>query len=126
MEVVRIMGGLSAEPMHATAGTVHLVRTPGEALEAFEARAVAAGQASGAGLVVIGGLPEIEDAGGAEAEADALAESIISVAEPEPDPHDCAGFAALVAFADRTGLFTPSPRHLAALALLRGVAEAGG
>jgi len=124
MEVVRIMGGITAEPMHATAGEVHLVRAPGEGLEAFEARAVAAGAASGAGLVVVGGLPNGEGAGGAEAEADALAESSMSVADP--DPHDCAGLAALVAFADRTGLFAPSPRHLAALALLRGAAEAGG
>ncbi len=124
MEVVRIMGGITAEPMHATAGEVHLVRAPGEALDAFEARAVAAGQASGAGLVVIGGLPESEVAEGAEAEADALADTILTASDP--DAHDCAGLAALVAFAQRTGLFTPSPRHLAALALLRGVAEAGG
>jgi hypothetical protein len=85
---------------------------------------VAAGEAAGAGFVIVGGLPDSEDAGGAEAEADALADTILTASDP--DAHDCAALADLVGFADRTGLFRPSPRHLAALALLRGVAEAGG
>ena len=117
---------MPGEPRHATIGTMTLHRARGEALEAFEARTLAAGEASGAGFVVIGGLPDsdIERPCSAEAEADALAEIILTAAEP--DAHDCAALADLVAFAQRTGLFTPSPRHLAALEMLRSVAEADG
>jgi hypothetical protein len=68
-------------------------------------------------------LPD-QNTASAEVEADALALTILTAAEPEA--HDCAALADLVAFAQRTGLFTASPRHLAALEMLRSVAEAAG
>jgi hypothetical protein len=47
------------------------------------------------------------------AQADGLAERIMSA--PTPDVRYCKALSGLVAFARGSGLFSPAPRHLAAL-----------
>jgi hypothetical protein len=111
-DAVRIKGGIDAEPQSAVIGNATLYRAPTEALEAFEVRALAVAEASGAEFVVIGGLPAPDE--GAEAAADALAEKILA-ATVAPDAGDYGDLLDYVTFAQRTGIFAPSPRHLAAL-----------
>lgn len=123
-ELVLTHGGMGDEPAHAVIDGTTLPRAPRDAIRTFKRSASAAADATGPEFVVIGGLPDHEHIAGAEAEADALAANILTAAEP--DAHDCATFFRLVAFAERTGMFSISPRHIAALDLLRGASEAAG
>ncbi|MGA9015842.1 MAG: hypothetical protein WB509_25390 [Acetobacteraceae bacterium] len=55
--LIRITGGLPADPMRTTVGDQELEREADETLRAFEARVLAAARAVGQRMVVIGGPP---------------------------------------------------------------------
>lgn len=56
--IVRVNGGVDAQPMRARFGTCTVEREPDEDLQQFEARAIQLATMEGAPFLILGGMPD--------------------------------------------------------------------